>query len=51
MLVNSLTKEIYYILYTKDKNVTTIEVTDLVLFENIWKFYDYLLSLTLDKNS
>lgn len=48
IVIDQLTKEKYYISCTTDKNGTIAEATACLLLNNVWKFYDLLLSLTLD---
>lgn len=46
-----LNKKKYYILYTINKNGTTTETTTQLLFWNVSKLHDFLLSLTLNNGS
>lgn len=48
MIIDLLTKEKHYFLYTINKNGITIEAIVYLLLNNIWKFYNLPISLTLD---
>lgn len=48
IVIDQLIKENHYILYIMDKNGKTVEATTYLLLKNIWKFYGFPLSFTLD---
>ena len=48
MVIDRLTKERHYILFTIDKNGIIAEATAYLLLNNIWKLYGLPLFLTLD---
>ncbi len=49
MVVDCLTKERHYILYTTDENGTTTEATAQLLLQNVWKLHGLPSSLTSDR--
>lgn len=48
MVIDQLTKKGHYNLCTIDKSNTTAKATTYLLLNNVLKFYDFPLSLTLD---
>lgn len=44
-MIDQLTKEKYYILYTTDEKNITAEATAYLLLNKVWKLYNFFLSL------
>ena len=51
MMIDQLTKERHYILYTIDKNDIIAEATSYLLLNNVWKLHGLPLSLTVTAES
>lgn len=50
MVIDRLTKERYYIPCITNQNSTIAEATAYLLFDNVWKFHGFFLSLILDRD-